>query len=224
MTAPTLLVVDDDATLVELLGDYLGLHGFEVIGVGDGDRAVEIVRSTPVDLVLLDVMMPRVDGWTVCERLGDGGPPVIMVTARGEEMDKLRGFRLGVDDYVTKPFSFAELAARVRAVLARATAAPPGSADLDAVTVDTTRREALVRGRPVDLTPTEFRLLDHLCRHRGRPVAGRDLVIATWGSAEGYHPGQLKRVVWALRRKLEDDPGNPRLLRTVRGFGYRLGD
>jgi DNA-binding response OmpR family regulator len=223
VTTPTLLVVDDDATLVALLTDYLGLQGFEVIGVTDGERAVEVVRDTAVDLVLLDVMMPRVDGWSVCQRLGAEAPPVIMVTARGEEMDKLRGFRLGVDDYVTKPFSFAELAARIRAVLAR-TSAPPVAADVPVVTVDPARREALVHGTPVELTPTEYRLLEHLCRHGGRPVSGRDLVVATWGSAVGYHPGQLKRVVWALRRKIEEDPGNPRLLRTVRGFGYRLGD
>jgi DNA-binding response OmpR family regulator len=171
-------------------------------------------------------MMPGMDGWEVCARIRElAKTPVILLTAKDTEADKLRGFRLGVDDYVTKPFSLAELTARVRAVLARSATRLEGeltqvqSGDL---TVDLKKREVIHRGERVPLTRTEFRLLAYLAQHAGEAVSQDDLVAEIWGSDSKRGGSALRRYIWLLRRKLETDPANPQLLVNVHGFGYRL--
>jgi len=178
------------------------------------------------DLVVLDLMMPGMDGWEVCARIREmAKTPVILLTAKDTEADKLRGFRLGVDDYVTKPFSLAELTARVRAVLARSASRLEGevsrvqSGDLS---VDLKKREVMLGGERVPLTRTEFRLLAYLATHAGEAVSQDELVAEIWGSDSKRGGSALRRYIWLLRRKLETDPANPRLLVNVHGFGYRL--
>lgn len=225
MTRSRLLVVDDDATLRELLADYLHTVGHDVTAAGGGEEGLRLAAAGDVDLVLLDVVMPGVDGWTVCERLRRTGTvPVILLTAKDMELDKLRGFRLGVDDYVTKPFSFAELAARIGAVLARS--GPRASPELvrsDDLEVSLTDRAVTVGGRPVPLTPAEFRLVEALARRIHRPVPVEQLRAAVRDGRPAAGDGEpVKHLVWSVRRKLEADPARPRHLSTVRGYGYRL--
>lgn len=225
MAGPTLLLVDDDATLRELLADHLHQAGYRTLTAGDGACGLQLAAQTPPDLVVLDVMMPGMDGWEVCERLrATSTVPIILLTAKDEEIDKLRGFRLGVDDYVTKPFSFAEFAARVGAVLARATHSPAPAHVLkrDDLSLDFDDRRVTVGGRPVDLTPTEYRLLATLARHPNRTVPTEQLIEAVWGPAYAGEVEQVKHFIWALRKKIETDPGNPKHLLTERGFGYRF--
>src|SRR5512136_2005107 len=161
MTGPTILLIDDDATLRELLSEQLRMAGYRTLSAGDGASGLRAADEARPDLVILDVMMPGMDGWTVCERLrATSTIPIILLTAKGEEIDKLRGFRLGIDDYVTKPFSFAELTARIGAVLARTTgsAAPVHLLESGDLTIDFDQRRVSVAGHPVDLTRTEYRL------------------------------------------------------------------
>jgi DNA-binding response OmpR family regulator len=171
-------------------------------------------------------MMPGMDGWEVTARLRElADTPVIMLTAKSSEADKLRGFRLGVDDYVTKPFSLAELGARVAAVLGRAAAGrerPDVVYRAGALTVDMRKREALLDQKPLLLTPTEFRVLACLAERAGEAVSQEEIVERAWGSYRNEGTSALRRYIWFLRKKIEDDPESPRRLVTVRGFGYRL--
>lgn len=171
-------------------------------------------------------MLPGMDGWEVCTRLRElSDVPIIMVTAKTTEEDKLRGFQLGVDDYVTKPFSFAELVARIQAVLARS---PAGSQKETGylvhgdILLDMEKYQASIEGRTLDLTPTEFRLLEALVRRKGRVVSERELIQGVWGESR-EDPSLVRRYILILRKKLERDPSNPIWIRTVRGFGYRMG-
>jgi len=173
----------------------------------------------------LDVMMPDTDGWEVGRRLREQSTvPIIMLTAKGEEFDKLRGFRLGVDDYVTKPFSFAELTARVGAVLARATHAPASTHRVTSgdLAIDFDQRRVTIADRMIDLTPTEYHLLELLARHAHRTVPTERLLVDVWGSAYAGEVEHVKHYIWALRKKIEADPGDPKHLITERGFGYRF--
>jgi len=225
MPLATLLLIDDEATLLELLSSHLQTAGYHVLTAKDGPSGLRLAAEAQPDLVVLDVMMPGMDGWEVCERLRDGlHMPIIMLTAKSEEMDKLRGFRLGVDDYVTKPFSFAEVAARVGAVLARAThlsAATHRTTSAD-LTIDFDQRRVTVAGQLADLTPTEYRLLATLARHAGQPVSTEQLLLDAWGPEYAGEIEHVKHVIWALRRKIESDPGDPKHILTERGFGYRF--
>ena len=168
--------------------------------------------------------MPGMDGWEVCARLKElADVPVILLTAKTAEADKLRGFRLGVDDYITKPFSMAELVARIQAVLART----QSDSDDDVlfagvIAVDMLKREARIEDRVIDLTPTEFRLLSALARRSGEAVSQDDLIADIWGEMRIKSGSALRRYIWLLRRKIEPDPENPTRLVTVRGYGYRL--
>ncbi len=220
-----LLLVDDDPTLLRLLSEYLR-HEFEVVTAPGGAEALrEAYRARP-DLVVLDVMMPGMDGWETCARLRElSHVPIILLTAKSAEADKLRGFKLGVDDYVTKPFSFAELAARIQAVLARSrTNQPPDRRvySLAGLVVDLDRRTVELNGQPVTLTPTEFRLLECLVQKEGQAVPEETLAQEVWGNYK-EDPGAVRRYIWLLRKKIEDDPSNPTRILTVRGFGYRTG-
>ncbi len=224
---PRVLVVDDDRNLIRLLTESLETGGYAVATAVNGLEGLRQLYLTRPDLVVLDVMMPRMDGWETLARVREmSDVPVIMLTARDAEADRLRGFELGVDDYVTKPFSLAELNARVRAVLGRASrsggeaVAPP--VVVGDLLVDFGARRVLKCGQALALTPTEYRLLAVLAENAGRTLSHEQLLERVWGPEYVDEPGYVKRYVWYLRQKVEDDPSRPRYVETVRGFGYRL--
>jgi len=225
MPDETILLIDDDATLLELLADHLRAAGYRPVIALNGQEGLHQTNLTNPDLVVLDVMMPGMDGWEVCRRLRErSAVPVIMLTAKGEEIDKLRGFRLGVDDYVTKPFSFAELVARVGAVLTRVRYAAPDRHQITSgyLTIDLDTHQVTVNGRPVELTPTEYRLLALLAGQSPRTVPTEQLLLDIWGPEYIGEARHVKHFVWSLRQKIEVDPGDPRYILTERGFGYRF--
>jgi Response regulators consisting of a CheY-like receiver domain and a winged-helix DNA-binding domain len=219
-----ILAIDDDRSLLELLADYLGRLGYDVTAAPDGQRALASLDAVDPDLVLLDVTMPGLDGWQVLARIrAVSQVPVIMLTARGEEPEVLRGFAGGADDYVTKPFSFAQLSARIRAVLDRAS---PERTDATStlrgadLVVDVDRHQVHRDGEPVELTPTEFSILVTLMRQPGRVLSVRQIVTAVWGADYVDETGYIRRYVWHLRRKLERDPRDPHYILNERSVGY----
>ncbi|MDD5371720.1 MAG: response regulator transcription factor [Anaerolineaceae bacterium] len=222
-----ILLVDDDPTLLRFLGDYLVNHGYHVMKAANGTEALRQAYHDHPDLILLDVMMPGMDGWEVCARIREmSDVPVILVSGKTSEVDKLRGFRLGVDDYVTKPFSMAELLARIQAVLARSQ--PRGGPDRNLLSfgdilLDLDKRQARRADQVIPLTPTEFRLLEYMARRQGRAIAEADLATEVWGSYREENSTAVRRYIFLLRQKVELDPAHPRLILTVRGFGYRMG-
>ena len=218
-----LLVVDDEATILELLSGSLRLAGFEVMTASSGAEAVRAAASGRPDLVLLDVMMPDGDGFEALRRIRSGGGevPVIFLTARDKVPDRVAGFAVGADDYVTKPFSLDELLGRIRAVLKRTRPDATGSrlrvADLE---LDEDAHEVSRAGAPVELTPTEFRLLRFLMVNAGRVVSKGQILNQVWDYGPDRDGGVVEPAVSYLRRKV--DQGQPRLIHTVRGFGYVL--
>ncbi len=225
MTEKTILLIDDDPILLELLSEQLTMTGYQPIVANNGREGLRLANEAHPVLVVLDVMMPKMDGWEVCKRLRENSSvPIIMLTAKGEEIDKLRGFRLGVDDYVTKPFSFSELVARIGAVLARTTSSPGQSKNRVSgdLTVDFDQRRVTIADEVVDLTPTEYRLLETLAHHAQRTVPTEQLLNEVWGEEYRGEMDHVKRYIWALRKKIEADPGNPKHILTERGFGYRF--
>lgn len=221
-----ILLIDDDPTLVHLLGEYLEDDAFEVTGALSGSAGLRLAYDQQPDLILLDVMLPGMDGWEVCARVREmSDVPIIMLTAKTTETDKLRGFRLGVDDYVTKPFSFEELAARIQAVLSRAKTSDSGAVYLihGAVTLDTEKYQAYLEEKALDLTPTEYRLLEALVKRKGKVASEQELVQEVWGKHRSGDTALVRRYISMLRKKLEADSSNPKNILTVRGFGYRLG-
>jgi DNA-binding response OmpR family regulator len=222
-----ILLIDDDAALLKLLGQYLEQAGYKVSRAADGRQGLQTLYKERPDLVILDVMMPRLDGWTVCERIRDlSDVPIIMLTAKGEEMDKLRGFRLGVDDYITKPFSFAELTARVDAILSRVQRSTGrGEARVyhcGELTIDFESHTVLRGEEVVSLTPTEFRLLRCLAQDAGRVLSPKRLLREVWGPEYIDETGYIRRYIWYLRQKIEPDPSRPEYILTEREFGYRF--
>ncbi|MBI3761844.1 MAG: response regulator transcription factor [Chloroflexi bacterium] len=234
MPQATVLLIDDDETLLELLSSHLQTAGYHPLTASDGTRGLRLAAEAKPDLVVLDVMMPGMDGWQVCERLRGSRDvpverpyapvPIIMLTAKGEEIDKLRGFRLGVDDYVTKPFSFAELTARIGAVLARAaySLTPTHGFASGELTIDFDQRRVTVAGQLVELTPIEYRLLETLARHPNRTVPAETLLAEVWGPGYAGEVEHIKHFIWTLRKKIEADPGDAKHIITERGFGYRF--
>jgi two-component system KDP operon response regulator KdpE len=221
----SILVIDDDPTLLELLRAHLEAAGYRALVATDGPGGLQMASYEKPDLIILDVMMPGMDGWEVCELLRKKSDlPIIMLTAKGEELDKLRGFHLGVDDYVTKPFSFAELVARVGAVLGRAKRAPQSTRYMSSgeLMISFEDHRVTVGDRNVELTPTEYRLLEVLARHFNRTVAVETLLAEVWGPQYAGEFEHVKHYIWAIRRKIEADPGDPKHLITERGYGYRL--
>jgi DNA-binding response OmpR family regulator len=199
--------------------------GYQSVVALNGQEGLRRAHLSSPDLVVLDVMMPGMDGWEVCQRLREEtAVPIIMLTAKGEEIDKLRGFRLGVDDYVTKPFSFAELTARVGAVLARTrrTALPQRQMTSGNVTIDLETHHVTVNGHSIELTPTEYRLLALLAEQSPRTVPTEQLLLDVWGSEYRGEVRHVKHYIWSLRQKIETDPGDPQHILTERGFGYRF--
>jgi two-component system KDP operon response regulator KdpE len=225
MDKNTILLIDDDQTLLDLLSDHLISGGWDVITAQAGGTGLELADEQAPNLIILDVMMPGMDGWKVCQLLREKSDvPIIMLTAKDQEIDKLRGFRLGVDDYVTKPFSFAELAARAGAVLARVKSnkLSPKNMTSGDLSLNPEQRRVTVRGEIIDLTPTEYLLLELLVRNAGRTVPSEKLLKDVWGAEYGDETEHVKHYIWTLRKKLEDDPGNPQHILTERGFGYRF--
>ena len=224
--SPRILVVDDHAKTVDSVRLYLEHAGFEVLAASDGERALALARATPPpDLVVLDVMLPGLSGLEVCRRLREESAlPIILLTARSTEEDRLEGLDLGADDYVVKPFSPRELAARVRAVLRRAGPAPEGGAPLRVgeIVVDPVRHQVTVRETAVALTPREFRLLEVLARAPGRAFTRAELVERAFGDDSEALERTIDAHVVNLRRKLEHDPARPSWIETVYGVGYRL--
>jgi two-component system, OmpR family, response regulator len=222
-TPARLLVVDDEATILGLLSGSLRLAGFEVMTAASGDEAVRAAASDRPDLILLDVLMPDGDGFEALRRIRSGGAdvPVIFLTARDEEPDRVNGFDLGADDYVTKPFSLYELLGRIRAVLRRTRPDAPGSrlrvADLE---LDENAHEVKRAGAVVALTPTEYRLLRFLMVNAGRVVSKDQILDHVWEHDPARDGNVVEPCVSYLRRKV--DQGQPRLIHTVRGFGYVL--
>ncbi len=221
MSRPHVLLVDDDPALLQLLSRYLEQAGYRASTAADGKAGLRALYDGRPDLLILDVMMPELDGWQVCSRVREmSAVPIILLTAKREEVDKLKGFRLGVDDYVTKPFSFAELAARVGAVLSRARPARRYQAgdlvvDLDAHLVSRA-------GKEIRLTPTEFRLLECFVENAGQVLSVEFLLERVWGSDYINSTGYIRRYIWYLRQKIEPDPANPAFILTEREFGYRF--
>jgi DNA-binding response OmpR family regulator len=226
--ATRILVVEDDPNVAEVVSRYLVREGFEVEVVGDGRVAVDRALADPPDLVVLDLMLPGLDGLQVCRRLRALAPvPVIMLTARGDESDRVIGLELGADDYVAKPFSPKELTARVRAVLRRARgplAPPPAGQPLvfddGELHVDVSAREATLAGHVVPLTAREFELLAFLMRHPRQAFRREDLLQQVWGTRYG-DTSTITVHVRRLREKVEVDPSDPKRIATVWGVGYR---
>jgi two-component system, OmpR family, response regulator ResD len=223
--AHRVLVVDDEPIVADVLTRYLTREGFEVATAHDGQEAVESFPSFCPDLVLLDLMLPRLDGLEVFRRIRDeAAVPVIMLTARGEETDRVVGLELGADDYVTKPFSPREIVARVRAVLRRADRrrGDAGTVSVGTLEIDGRSREVRKAGAAVRLTPKEFDLLHLLASHPGQVFTRLDLLEELWDFAFDGDPSTVTVHVRRLREKIEDDPSAPRHLITVWGVGYRL--
>ena len=224
----TVLVVDDEPEIVRLVRDYLEHGGFTVLAAADGVQALRAVRTAPPDLVILDLGLPGMDGLDVLRSLRrEGALPVILLTARGEESDKLDGLELGADDYLTKPFSPKELVARVRVVLRRAEAAVAAVEVIrvgDEVQLDLARMEVTIAGRRVEVTPTEFQLLAAMARQPGRVFTRSQLLDAIHGVAFESYERAIDAHIKNLRRKLESDPRSPRYLLTVFGVGYRFAE
>ena len=221
----TILVVDDEPQIVRLVRAYLQESGFRVVTASDGEQALYVARHEKPDLVVLDIMMPHIDGLEFTRRIRrEANIPIIMLTARAEETDRIVGLEIGADDYVTKPFSPRELVARVQAVLRRAQGAPVPSQVLRVgeLTLDRTTHVVTLSDQPVDLTPTEFNLLETLLTTPGRAFSRAELLEAVQGIAFEAYERTVDAHVKNLRRKIEPDPAHPTFILTVRGLGYRL--
>jgi DNA-binding response OmpR family regulator len=218
-----ILVVEDDATLASMLRDNLVYDGFVVECVSDGLEALEKIRTERPHLILLDVMIPGLNGFEVCRSVNGGRDrlPIIIISARMQPEDKILGLELGADDYVTKPFSLDELLARIHAVLRRTQASIP-QLTLGEVTVDFEQMRASRNGHPIELTSREFAMLQHLAEHAGKVVSREELLRLVWGYREIPLTRTVDNFVARLRRKIEPDPREPRYLRTVHGDGYSL--
>jgi two-component system alkaline phosphatase synthesis response regulator PhoP len=223
----TVLVVDDEPQIAQIARDYLQHAGFSVVTTGDGVDALTIARERRPDLVVLDLGLRRLDGLEVARRLRrEGGVPIIMLTARVTESDRLIGLELGADDYITKPFSPRELVARVRAVLRRVESASGVEATLQRadLTIDPSRMTVHRAGAPVDLTATEFELLTTLARQPGRVFTRGQLLDAVRGGEGESFERAIDTHIKNIRRKLESDPRNPRYLLTIYGIGYKFAE
>jgi DNA-binding response OmpR family regulator len=221
------LVVEDDEAMAVALRDGFTYEGYEVTVARDGEDGLRHARENPPDLMILDVMLPKMTGLEVCKLLrGEGSQlPIIMLTARGQEIDKVLGLKLGADDYVTKPFSFMELMARVEAVLRRSQPGGLGHSsvyEFGDMSVDMDRHDATKGGEPVELTPREFRLLGYLLEHRGEVVSREELLDAVWGYDTIPFTRTVDTHIAKLRKKIEDDASDPQHIITVHRLGYKF--
>jgi DNA-binding response OmpR family regulator len=225
----TIMLVDDEESIQKLLTYPLEREGYTVVQARDGEEALRRFAEQPVDLVVLDVMLPRLDGLEVCRRLRTGSAvPIIMLTARDDEVDKVLGLELGADDYITKPFSIREFRSRIRAVLRRAglraDRAADGAIEADGLAIDPAKRAVTVDGERAQLTYVEFEVLHTLASHPGRVYSRQALLEAVWGDSAYREPRTIDVHIRHLREKIEADPREPVYIFTVRGVGYRFRD
>lgn len=227
MEKKRILVVDDDPAILRLLSTNLKARGYEVFTAVDGEEALETVQQNNIDLIILDIMMPKLDGVQVCQRIREWSDiPIIILSARGDEHDKVNCLELGADDYLTKPFGIAELMARVNTAFrhrgdAQATPAQ-SSFRTDGLEINYAKRRVTVKGKEIALTPTEFSLLQQLAVNSDKVLTHSMLLHSVWGSEYSSEKEYLRVFVGRLRRKLEPDPKNPRYIQTIPGVGYHL--
>ena len=229
MTA-TILMIDDDTALARLAELSLTKDGYRFVSADHGIAGLQALERERPDLVLLDITMPKLDGWETCRLIREvSDVPIIVLTGRDAETDKARGLDLGADDYLTKPFGFVELQARIRALLRRAEMPRTksqrkndGHYRAGPLVVDVPAHTVTMRGKPTTLTPLEFRLLEHLLQNAGLVLTHRQLLTAVWGFAYSDATELLKPTISRLRQKVEEEPAHPRLIQTVHGVGYRL--
>jgi len=222
-----ILVVDDEPRIVEAVSMNLELEGYQISGTSNGDEALKKLTEELPDLIILDVMMPEMDGFETLRKIREVSTvPVIMLTVKGEEIDKVKGLDLGADDYVTKPFSPRELASRVKAVLRRVEMpSPVPKTEIrvdDTLSIDFSRRKVMVRGEEVHLRPTEYRLLYHLVSNAGRVLTHETLLRKVWGYEYRDEDHYLWLYITYLRQKIEEDPKHPKYILGERGIGYRF--
>jgi DNA-binding response OmpR family regulator len=216
-----LLIAEDDTSSRELLRRFLESRGHDVIAVANGVEALEQFDAGGADLLLLDVMMPRLDGWAVLGEIRQrSSVPVIMVTVKDATEEKVKGLQLGADDYVTKPFDLRELEARIAAVMRRSLPGP--RIELGGLLIDDEKKEVRIQGKPVELSPKEYDLLRLLASRPGKVFSHREILEKIWTGSDFASSEDVKKYVYLLRNKIEEDPEEPRLVLTVRGFGYKL--
>lgn len=228
---PTLLIIEDDAVYSELLVQLLTHNGFQVQVASNAATGLKLAYSLKPDAVILDIMLPGVDGWQVCARLRDvSDVPIIMLTAFGSKDNVVKGLNLGADDFIIKPVTMNELVARIRAVLRRTPNTKSGEENsrqpvviFDNLTIDFTRHQVTVDGKRVNLSPIEFRLLSALVQHRGRILSHEFLLREVWGSEYMGEVEYLRQYISYLRYKIEKDPAKPNLIHNEWGYGYRFG-
>jgi DNA-binding response OmpR family regulator len=223
----TILIVDDEPHVLKLVKANLESSGYKILAATDGEQAVRMVESEIPDLAVLDIMLPKMDGYAACRRIREfSAVPIIMLTARSAQVDLVHGFEVGADDYLTKPFSATELLVRVQAVLRRSKwpeeVITRQGFKTGPIEIDFAQHLVSVNGEPVKLTPTEYRLLAYLASNANRVIVHRELLRAVWGPEYGDETEYLRVYMRYLRQKLESDPSNPRYLLTQPGAGYRL--
>ena len=222
----SILAVDDDVRVLRMMHRILEMEGYRVVNASNGESVLDMLDEENPDLILLDIMLPDIDGYTLCRRIREfSQTPVVMVTAKGNDREKIEGFQAGADDYVTKPFSALELTARIRAVLRRtALWEDRGSAtfQIDGLTVDFARRRVTVAGREADLTATEYRVLCYLAGNAGRVVTPNQILENVWGESYSGETHLLQVYIARLRKKVWDDTRNPRYILTRPGIGYMM--
>lgn len=224
MTSATILVVDDEPQIRRVMRATLSAHGYTIIEAHDGQEALEKLRVERPDLVILDVNMPVMDGLEACREIRvSSSVPIIMLTVRGGEKDKVRALDAGADDYIVKPFGIQELLARIRAALRRSASGEAETAVISKeFSIDFDKRMVTVRGKSLHLTPKEFELLHELVAHRGKPISHRRLLQAVWGPDYGEETESLRVVINQLRKKIERDPAHPKFIQTEPWVGYRF--
>ncbi len=224
-----ILIIEDDISILNVLKDVLVFKSYEVLTAADGESGYQAAVEKSPDLIILDIMLPKMDGFTLCKKLREEGnmTPVLMLTAKGEEPDKVQGLDFGADDYVTKPFSLPELLARIRALLRRRPGEetekrPPDSIELGNMVLDFKKYEAVKRGQPLSLSPKEFGVLRYLAARAGDVVTRDELLDEVWGYEKFPTTRTVDNHIAQLRSKIEEDPARPRYLLTVHGVGYKL--
>ena len=219
---PKILLIEDDRNILTGLIDNLSMEGYQIETASDGNLGLQLAEKEGIDLIILDVMLPGMGGFDVCRRLKEKGnkTPIIILSARGQESDKVLGLELGADDYVSKPFSPNELMMRVKAVLRRTARAEPEGIKFGQIAIDFTRYEVTKNGKGIKLTANEFTILKLLVQHQGEPVSRHKILAGIWG--EDVSSRTIDSHIWSLREKLEDDPSNPKHIVTVQRIGYKF--
>jgi len=224
MANETILIIEDDPALLRGLRDNFEFEGYGVLTADDGDKGLEAAVNAAADLIVLDIMLPKVNGYEICRLVRAEGiqTPIVMLTAKGQESDVVLGLNLGADDYVTKPFSIKELLARANALLRRRRHGQVRQIDFGDCKLNCSARKLLRAGREIDLTPKEYGLLEFLVRQAGRALTRDEILRNVWGHNVFVTPRSVDRCITALRKKVEPDPARPTFIRTIRQIGYRF--